>query len=444
MGFKVQVYIYDLTQGMARSLGPALLGWPLEGVWHTAIVVYGKEYFFGGSGVQWCSPGTTVMGQPLKVEELGETQVTEELFADYLRNQSNDRFKGDRYDLFHHNCNNFSHETAQFLVGRGIPQHIIDLPGEILATPMGQMLAPMLQQMTPSGTSIPFTDNSTASTAVGQAKAASTTTEDATTVRFPVDSFTTFDQPLKVEGLSKKLEEFDANQASDLKLSDSEVKVVIGVAKGLVRMSDGNFEIMMKIAKWKKPDIFPLLDIFRFKCLKNSFDNQDQVEKTAKLFVDSLDPDQKVNSMLAIRGLTNMTMTPKWRPLVTSALSSVLALLPTDHTNLEVAIASLLLNMSVTQLSEKSLDTSILLASSLVLQVLPVLSQDEALVRALTSLGNIMASGQEEVTQFLLSLEVRDVVEKFSHREKRTGDTAKEILRILKSESGSNNGLDLD
>ena len=51
-----------------------------------------------------------------------------------------------RYELFHHNCNNFSHETAQFLVGRGIPQHIVDLPGEILATPMGQMLAPMLQQ----------------------------------------------------------------------------------------------------------------------------------------------------------------------------------------------------------------------------------------------------------------------------------------------------------
>jgi len=443
MGFKVQVYIYDLTQGMARSLGPALLGRPLEGVWHTAIVVYGKEYFFGGSGIQWCSPGTTVMGQPLKVEELGETQITEELFADYLRNQSNDRFRGERYDLFHHNCNNFSHETAQFLVGRGIPQHIVDLPGEILATPMGQMLAPMLQQMTPSGTSIPFTDNSTASTSqsVGQA---TTSTSPTATVRFPVDSFTTFDQPLKVEGLSKKLEEFNASQSSDLKLSDSEVKVVIGVAKGLVRISDGNYEIMMKITKWKKPEVFPLLDILRFKCLKNSFDNQDQVEKTAKLFVDSLDPEQKVNSMLAVRGLTNMVQTPKWRPLVTSALSSVLALLPTDHTNLEVAIASLLLNMSVAQLSEKSLDTSILLASSLVLQVLPVLSQDEALVRALTSLGNIMISGQEEVTQFLLSLEVRDVVNQFSNREKRTADTAKELLKILKSDAGSNSGLDLD
>jgi len=77
--------------------------------------------------------------------------------------------------------------------------------------------------------------------------------------------------------------------------------------------------------------------------------------------------------------------------------------------------------------------------------VLPVLSQDEALVRALTSLGNIMISGQEEVTQFLLSLEVRDVVSKFSKKEKRVAETAKEILRLLKSEAGgSNSGLDLD
>ena len=328
-------------------------------------------------------------------------------------------------------------------MGRGIPQHIVDLPGEILATPMGQMLAPMLQQMAPSGTSIPFTDNS-ASTAhnVGKSAPAAATT----TVKFPVKSFTTFDQPLKVDGLSKKLEELNDSQASDLKLSVSEVKLVMGIAKGLVRMSEGNFETMMKISKWKKPDIFPLLDILRFKCLKNSFDNQEQVKQTAKLFFDSLDPEQKVNSMLAVRGLTNMVQTPQWRPLVTSTdqLSSVLALLPTDHANLEVAVTSLLLNMSVVQLSEKSLEMSILLASSLVLQVLPVLIQEEAVLRALTSLGNMLASGQEEVTQFLLSLDVRDVVNKFSNREKRTADTANEILRLIKPGSGSNNGLDLD
>ena len=66
-----------------------------------------------------------MMGNPGQVEDLGETEITEDLFQDYLRTQSQDRFTGDKYDLFRHNCNNFSNETAQFLVGRGIPQHII-------------------------------------------------------------------------------------------------------------------------------------------------------------------------------------------------------------------------------------------------------------------------------------------------------------------------------
>ena len=37
-----------------------------------------------------------------------------------------------RYDLLNHNCNNFSHETCQFLTGKGIPQHILDLPREVV------------------------------------------------------------------------------------------------------------------------------------------------------------------------------------------------------------------------------------------------------------------------------------------------------------------------
>ena len=37
-----QVYIYDLSQGMARNLGQQLIGRPIEGIWHTAVVVHGK------------------------------------------------------------------------------------------------------------------------------------------------------------------------------------------------------------------------------------------------------------------------------------------------------------------------------------------------------------------------------------------------------------------
>jgi hypothetical protein len=33
---------------MARMMGPALLGMEVEAIYHTGIVVYGKEHFFGG------------------------------------------------------------------------------------------------------------------------------------------------------------------------------------------------------------------------------------------------------------------------------------------------------------------------------------------------------------------------------------------------------------
>lgn len=52
-----------------------------------------------------------------------------------------------KYDLFEHNCNNFSNEISEFLTGNGIPSYIIDLPKTFLQTPMGQMLKPMLSQM---------------------------------------------------------------------------------------------------------------------------------------------------------------------------------------------------------------------------------------------------------------------------------------------------------
>ena len=43
MSYPVQVYIYDLSQGMAsQSLCQAIIGRPIEGIWHTAVVVHGQ------------------------------------------------------------------------------------------------------------------------------------------------------------------------------------------------------------------------------------------------------------------------------------------------------------------------------------------------------------------------------------------------------------------
>ena len=38
-------------------------GRPLDGVWHTAVVVYGREYYFGSAGIESCEPGGTLLGK---------------------------------------------------------------------------------------------------------------------------------------------------------------------------------------------------------------------------------------------------------------------------------------------------------------------------------------------------------------------------------------------
>lgn len=48
------------------------------------------------------------------------------------------------YDLFTHNCNNFTNDFAMFLLGKGIPDRITSLPQTVLNTPFGQMLKPQL------------------------------------------------------------------------------------------------------------------------------------------------------------------------------------------------------------------------------------------------------------------------------------------------------------
>jgi hypothetical protein len=49
-----------------------LLGRQIDGIWHSAIVVFGREYFYGG-GIQCSSPGCTAAGTPVQIIDLGET-----------------------------------------------------------------------------------------------------------------------------------------------------------------------------------------------------------------------------------------------------------------------------------------------------------------------------------------------------------------------------------
>jgi len=141
-GSPVTLYVYDISRGMARQFSAQFLGKHFDGIWHTAIVVFGREYFFGG-GIMVSEPLQTPFGSPVKQVSLGETLITKELFEDFLQGLS-PRYLPETYHVLDNNCNNFTEECSQFLTGNSIPDDIKNLPNEFLSTPLGGMLKPMI------------------------------------------------------------------------------------------------------------------------------------------------------------------------------------------------------------------------------------------------------------------------------------------------------------
>lgn len=139
---------------MARTLSSQFLGaqHAVDIIPHTAILVFGKEYYFG-MGIQSCSPHEfrTSRGiHPIEIQLLGHTTQTREQFELWCHEQTmNGKFNASAYDFFQKNCNNFSEEAAKSGLGlsAGVPSHILDLPSKFLNSPMGRMVRPWLEQM---------------------------------------------------------------------------------------------------------------------------------------------------------------------------------------------------------------------------------------------------------------------------------------------------------
>jgi hypothetical protein len=60
--YDIKLHVYDLSNGMAAQFSRQLIGKYVEGIWHTGIVVYGKEVYFGG-GISYDPPGRTPFGK---------------------------------------------------------------------------------------------------------------------------------------------------------------------------------------------------------------------------------------------------------------------------------------------------------------------------------------------------------------------------------------------
>jgi desumoylating isopeptidase 1 len=140
----VELYVYDLSQGMARQFSMGLIGQQIDAIYHTSVVFNNAEHFFG-QGIHRKVPGTTHHGQPMKVIKLGTTDLPSEVIEEYLQSLES-IYTPESYDLFVHNCNNFSQDLAMFLVGESIPDEIRSLPETFLRTPIGQMLRGQIDQ----------------------------------------------------------------------------------------------------------------------------------------------------------------------------------------------------------------------------------------------------------------------------------------------------------
>ncbi|RLL97838.1 hypothetical protein CFD26_107214 [Aspergillus turcosus] len=140
----MDVELYDLSKGLARMYSLALTGTYIDAIYHTSIVLNGVEYYFG-QGIQTSIPGSTHHGQPMEKLLLGKTGLPIDVIEEYIQSLGS-IYTPESYDLFLHNCNNFTQDLAMFLVGKGIPEHIQNLPQTFLSTPLGQMMKPQIEQ----------------------------------------------------------------------------------------------------------------------------------------------------------------------------------------------------------------------------------------------------------------------------------------------------------
>ena len=131
---KIELAVYDLSRGMAMMMSQQILGQRIDGIYHTGVVIFGFEYYFGG-GIQ-CTPYGAFTAQnnlpPQQLLHLGNTTKTRSELESYLRTIRH-LYSMQTYDLINNNCNNFSDAVVKFLTSDsgnaiGIPSYIVDLP----------------------------------------------------------------------------------------------------------------------------------------------------------------------------------------------------------------------------------------------------------------------------------------------------------------------------
>merc|ERR1719491_742735 len=129
--YSVELWMYDISDGAAKTWSWMLLGQQFEGIWHTGVVVTWpekrSEFWFGGALFE-SEPGTTPFGQPLKKIPLGHTYKIRNEVWHMVARQFASEFTKESYDVLTHNCNHFSDKLAMFLLNDHVPDEVRKQP----------------------------------------------------------------------------------------------------------------------------------------------------------------------------------------------------------------------------------------------------------------------------------------------------------------------------
>lgn len=109
-------------------------------------MIHGREYFFGGSGIESSLPSQSPYGSPIERRLVGQTEVDANLWHSFLED-CQDLYGVGKYHLLEFNCNTFSDAALQFTLGQRIDPDISSLPSDFLSTPLGKMLRPQIDAM---------------------------------------------------------------------------------------------------------------------------------------------------------------------------------------------------------------------------------------------------------------------------------------------------------
>lgn len=142
---EVSLHLYDLSNGNIPSISDWLLGEHVDGIWHCGIVVFGKEYYFGGELV-YDTPGETCFGKPVKSIPLGFTLWRIDELHHYIVAQMKAVYNRGTYDVIKNNCNHFADQVCSWLVGHGIPKKVRDQATDLMKFPATRALIPLLNR----------------------------------------------------------------------------------------------------------------------------------------------------------------------------------------------------------------------------------------------------------------------------------------------------------